>query len=69
MHGSSVLDDHVEAYEGHIAHMYLYIQVDAIWCKVFQSTLTGITQTWFKSTKSSSISIFPQLSSMFSTLL
>ncbi|XP_010695896.3 uncharacterized protein LOC104908475 [Beta vulgaris subsp. vulgaris] len=47
--------------------MFLYTQVDAIWCKVFPSTLTGIAQTWFKSLKPGSVSSFSQLSSMFST--
>ncbi|XP_057250777.1 uncharacterized protein LOC104886396 [Beta vulgaris subsp. vulgaris] len=40
---------------------------NAIWCKVFPSTLTGIAQTWFKSLKPGSISSFSQLSSTFST--
>ena len=47
--------------------MFLYTQIDAIWCKVFPSTLTGIAQTWFKSLKSGIISSFSQLSSSFST--
>ncbi|XP_057248853.1 uncharacterized protein LOC130590437 [Beta vulgaris subsp. vulgaris] len=47
--------------------MFLYTDVDAIWCKVFPSTLTGIAQTWFKSLKPGSISSFSQLSSTFST--
>ncbi|XP_057248573.1 uncharacterized protein LOC130590369 [Beta vulgaris subsp. vulgaris] len=62
--GTSDPDDHVAAYEG---HMFLYTDVDAIWCKVFPSTLTGIAQTWFKSLKPGSISSFSQLSSTFST--
>ncbi|XP_010667003.1 uncharacterized protein LOC104884108 [Beta vulgaris subsp. vulgaris] len=62
--GTSDPDDHVAAYEG---HMFLYTQVDAIWCKVFLSTLTGMAQTWFKSLKPDSISSFSQLSSTFST--
>ncbi|XP_010667067.3 uncharacterized protein LOC104884166 [Beta vulgaris subsp. vulgaris] len=62
--GTSDPDDHVAAYEG---HMFLYTQVDAIWCKVFPSTLTGIAQTWFKSLKPGSVSSFSLLSSMFST--
>ncbi|XP_048493253.1 uncharacterized protein LOC104883311 [Beta vulgaris subsp. vulgaris] len=62
--GTCYLDDYVAAYEG---HMFLYTQVDAIWCKVFPSTLTGIAQTWFKSLKPGSISSFSQLSSTFST--
>ncbi|XP_010684688.1 uncharacterized protein LOC104899233 [Beta vulgaris subsp. vulgaris] len=62
--GTSDPDDHVVAYEG---HMFLYTQEDAIWCKVFPSTLTGIGQTWFKSLKPGSISSFSQLSSTFST--
>ncbi|XP_057248958.1 uncharacterized protein LOC130590504 [Beta vulgaris subsp. vulgaris] len=62
--GTSDPDDHVAAYEG---HMFLYTQVDAIWSKVFPSTLTGIAQTWFKSLKPGSVSSFSLLSSMFST--
>lgn len=33
---SSDSDDHIATYEG---HMFLYTQVEAIWCKVFPSTL------------------------------
>ncbi|XP_010682229.1 uncharacterized protein LOC104897103 [Beta vulgaris subsp. vulgaris] len=62
--GNSNPDDHVADYEG---HMFLYTQVDAIWCKVFPSTLTRIAQTWFESLKPGSISSFSQLSSTFST--
>ncbi|XP_048489887.1 uncharacterized protein LOC125491858 [Beta vulgaris subsp. vulgaris] len=62
--GISDPDDHVAAYEG---HMFLYMQVDGIWCKVFPSTLIGIAQTWFKSLKPCSISSFSQLSPTFST--
>ncbi|XP_048501501.1 uncharacterized protein LOC125497844 [Beta vulgaris subsp. vulgaris] len=47
--------------------MFLYTQVDAIWCKVFPSTLTRIAQTWCKNLKRGSISSFSQLSSTFST--
>lgn len=57
-------DANVAAYEG---HMYLYTQVDAILCKVFPSTLTGVAQNWFKSLKSGIISSFSQLSSTFDT--
>ena len=62
--GTSDPDDHVAAYEG---HMFFYTQVDAISCKVFPSTLTGISQTWFKSLKPGCISSFSQLSSTVST--
>ena len=57
-------DDHVVVYEG---HMFLYMQVDAIWCKVSPSTLTEIAQTWFQILKPDIISGFSQLSSTFST--
>ena len=62
--GSSDPDDHVATYEG---HMYLYTHVDAIWCKVFPSTLIGIAHTWFRSLKPGIISSFSQLSSTFGT--
>ncbi|KMT01944.1 hypothetical protein BVRB_9g209650 [Beta vulgaris subsp. vulgaris] len=62
--GTSDPDDHESAYEG---HMFLYTDVDAIWCKVFPSTLTGIAQSWFKSLKPGSTSSFSRLSSTFNT--
>ena len=37
--GISDPDDHIVAYEG---HMYVNTQVNAIWYKVFSSTLIGI---------------------------
>ena len=61
---TSYTDEHVSAYEG---HMFLYTQVDTIWCNVVPSTLTGIHQTWFKSLKPGIIYGFSQLSSTFST--
>ncbi|XP_010686878.1 uncharacterized protein LOC104901032 [Beta vulgaris subsp. vulgaris] len=62
--GTSDPDDHVTTYGG---KMLLYTQVDSIWCKVFPSTLTGITQTWFKSLRPGIISSFSQSSSTFNT--
>lgn len=47
--------------------MFLYTQVDTIWCKVFPSTLSGVAQTWFKSLKLGIMSGFSQLSFTFST--
>ncbi|XP_010677758.1 uncharacterized protein LOC104893360 [Beta vulgaris subsp. vulgaris] len=55
---------HISAYEG---NMLLYTDTDSVWCKVFPSTLTGLGQTWFKSTPPATVFYFCQLTSMFVT--
>lgn len=62
--GTTNLVDYLLTYEG---HMHLYNQFDAIQCKVFLATLSGIAQTWLRSLATTSITDFYQLLAKFQT--
>ena len=62
--GTTDPEDHRSAYEG---HMMLYTSTNSVWCKVFQSTLTGIAQSWFKSIPKSTVTSWADLAKKFMT--
>ncbi|XP_021738353.1 uncharacterized protein LOC110704846 [Chenopodium quinoa] len=49
-------------YEG---HMILYTNSDAVWCKVFPTTLVGAAADWFNNLENGAIHSFQQLAEMF----
>ncbi|KAK9667071.1 hypothetical protein RND81_14G230500 [Saponaria officinalis] len=55
-------DEHLETYE---SHMFMYDPDDAVWCKVFLTTLTSSAQSWFRSLPTGSIGSYKDLSKRF----
>ena len=53
---------YVAAFE---SHMLLYTDTDAVWCKVFPTTLTGAASDWFSNLESGSIDCFETLVELF----
>ncbi|KAK9689114.1 hypothetical protein RND81_09G036000 [Saponaria officinalis] len=55
-------DEHLATYE---SHMFMYDPDDAVWCKVFPTTITGLTQSWFRGLSTGSIGSYKDLSKRF----
>ncbi|XP_056695059.1 uncharacterized protein [Spinacia oleracea] len=54
--------NHSTAFE---QHMMLYSDSDAMWCKVFQTTLSGVAADWYKKLPAGSIFSFRQIQKDF----
>ncbi|XP_021766311.1 uncharacterized protein LOC110730796 [Chenopodium quinoa] len=52
----------ITSYEG---HMMLYTNSDAVWCKVFPTTLIGAAADWFNNLEVGSVDSFERLTEMF----
>ncbi|XP_021756084.1 uncharacterized protein LOC110721243 [Chenopodium quinoa] len=52
----------ITSYEG---HMMLYTNSDAVWCKVFPTTLIGAAADWFNNLDNGMIDSFEKLTEMF----
>ncbi|XP_021723960.1 uncharacterized protein LOC110691349 [Chenopodium quinoa] len=53
---------YVAAFE---SHMLLYTDTDAVWCKVFPTTLAGVASDWFSNLEPGSINCFETLVELF----
>ncbi|XP_021760611.1 uncharacterized protein LOC110725438 [Chenopodium quinoa] len=53
---------YITSYEG---HMILYTNSDAVWCKVFPTTLVGAAADWFNNLENGAVHSFQQLAEMF----
>ncbi|XP_056688090.1 uncharacterized protein [Spinacia oleracea] len=62
--GTTDLENHSTAFE---QHMMLYSDSDAMWCKVFQTTLSGVVADWYKKLPAGSIFSFRQIDEDFVT--
>ncbi|XP_021855378.2 uncharacterized protein [Spinacia oleracea] len=60
--GTTDPEDHCTTFE---QHMMLYTDSDAMWCKVFPSTLLVVTASWYKGIEAHSIYSFRQLQAAF----
>ncbi|XP_021863562.2 uncharacterized protein [Spinacia oleracea] len=60
--GTTDPENHSTAFE---QHMMLYSNSDAIWCKVFQTTLSGVAADWYKKLPAGSIFSFRQIQEDF----
>ncbi|XP_056697378.1 uncharacterized protein [Spinacia oleracea] len=56
--GTTDPENHSTAFE---QHMMLYSDSDAMWCKVFQTTLSGVAADWYKKLPAGSIFSFRQI--------
>ncbi|XP_021728770.1 uncharacterized protein LOC110695853 [Chenopodium quinoa] len=52
----------IMSFEGRII---LYTNSDAVWCKVFSTTLTGAVDDWFNNLESGTVDSFERLTKMF----
>ncbi|XP_021721908.1 uncharacterized protein LOC110689422 [Chenopodium quinoa] len=52
----------ITSYEG---HMMLYTNSDAVWCKVFSTTLIGAAADWFNNMENGVVDSFERLTEMF----
>ncbi|XP_021867331.2 uncharacterized protein [Spinacia oleracea] len=60
--GTTDPENHSTAFE---QHMMLYSDSDAMWCKVFQTTLSGVAADWYKKLPAGSIFSFRQIQEDF----
>ncbi|XP_056692599.1 uncharacterized protein [Spinacia oleracea] len=60
--GTTDPKNHSTAFE---QHMMLYSDSDAMWCKVFQTTLSGVAADWYKKLPARSIFSFRQIQEDF----